>query len=155
MQIKFYPNMSVEKCATKQTWNRNLFQASSKRNRKIVWGNMPTQKSLKRNLYQKNIWRISPTKKSNNFSTKPTKETLKVHSLPKTYPTPIAWTACDLEFLVRKPNLGGAPRKYQKKNTKTSLENPFSNPLVPVHHCQHSLKLISRKIKCQPQLPKR
>lgn len=119
VKIKFYPNMSVEKCATKQTLNRNLFQASSKRNRKIVWGNMPTQKSLKRNLYQKNIWRISPTKKSNNFSTKPTKETLKVHSLPKTYPTPIAWTACDLDFLVRKPNLGGAPsRKYQKKTQK-------------------------------------
>ena len=129
--------------------------SSSKRNRKIVWGNMPTQKSLKRNLYQKNIWRISPTKKSNNFSTKPTKETLKVHSLPKTYPTPIAWTACDLDFLVRKPNLGGAPSRKYQKNTKTSLENPFSNPLVLVHHCQHSLKLISRKIKCQPQLPKR
>ena len=70
VKIKFYPNMSVEKCATKQTLNRNLFQASSKRNRKIVWGNMPTQKSLKRNLYQKNIWRISPRKKTNNFSTK-------------------------------------------------------------------------------------
>ena len=70
VKTKFYPNMSVEKCATKQTLNRNLFQASSKRNRKVVWGNMPTQKSLKRNLYLKNIWIISPRKKSNNFSTK-------------------------------------------------------------------------------------
>ena len=126
MKIKFYPNMSVEKCATKQTLNRNLFQASSKRNRKTVWGNMPTQKSLKRNLCQKNIWRISPTKKSNNFSTKPTKETLKVHSLPKTYPTPIAWTACDLDFLVRKPNLGGAPsRKYKKKHKNITRKSIF------------------------------
>ena len=120
VKIKFYPNMSVEKCATKQTLNRNLFQASSKRNRKIVWGNMPTQKSLKRNLYQKNIWRISPRKKTiflpKIISKDSTKGTLKVHSLPKTYPTPIAWTACDLDFLARKPNLGGAPsRKCQKK----------------------------------------
>ena len=67
VKTKFYPNMSAEKCATKQTLNRNLFQASSKRNRKIVWGNMPTQKSLKRNLYQKNIWRISPRKKNKHF----------------------------------------------------------------------------------------
>lgn len=36
VKIKFCPNMSVEKCATKETLNRNLFQASSKRNRKVV-----------------------------------------------------------------------------------------------------------------------
>ena len=31
----------------------------------------------------------------------------------------------------------------------------MSNPLVLVHHCQHSITFISRKIKSQPQLPKR
>ena len=62
--------------SSKQNLNRNLFQTNSKRNlyQRIffIWKNMPTQKSLKRNLYEKNIWReISPQKKcSNNLSSK-------------------------------------------------------------------------------------
>ena len=62
--------------SSKQNLNRNLFQTNSKRNlyQRIffIWKNMPTQKSLKRNLYEKKIWReISPQKKcSNNLSSK-------------------------------------------------------------------------------------
>ena len=73
---------------------------------------MPTQKSLKRNLYQKTPEESLPEKNQTIFLPKTiskdsTKETLKIHSLPKTYPTPIAWRGCDLDFVVRKGNLGG------------------------------------------------
>ena len=78
--------------------------------------------------------------------------------IAKPYPTPIAWRGCDLDFLVKNQNLGvGSPstksETYPQKNLKTSLQNPLSNPLVLVHQCQHSLKFISTKVKCQPQLP--